>query len=130
MEKRPISPLAFIPLAVFMAVIGWAGLYALVEFTRPTDWRPLWLFFFLGFLAVTGTALPAVAFLNRRFPTTPPASADVILREAIWFGVYFTILAWLQIGRVLNAMLIALLAIGLVIIESMLRLREISRWKP
>lgn len=130
MENRPISPLSFIPLSIFAAIIGWAGLFLLIQFTRPTDWRSLWLFFFLGFLAITGTVLPAVAFLNRRFPTTPPASTDVILRESIWFGVYFTILAWLQIGRVLNVMLIVLLVVGLVIIEAMLRLREISQWKP
>jgi hypothetical protein len=129
-ENRPISPLSFLPLAIFMALLGWAGLILLIYFTRPTDWRPLWLFFFLGFIAITGSVLPAVAFLNRRFLTTPPASTTVILRESSWFGVYFSILAWLQIGRVLNPMLIILLAAGLLIIEFMLRLREISQWKP
>jgi hypothetical protein len=113
-----------------MVVIGWGGLFLLIVVTRPTDWRPLWLFFFLGFLAITGTVLPAVAFLNRRFVTTPPASLYVILREGIWFGVYFVILAWLQLGRVLNPMLIILLAVGLIIIELMLRLRESSQWNP
>lgn len=130
MENRPFSPLSFFPLAIFMAVIGWAGLFVLVLLSRPTDWRPLWVFFFLGFIAITGSVLPAVAFLNRRFLTTPPASTNVILREASWFGVYFTVVAWLQIGRVLNPMLMILLGAGLLIIETMLRLREISQWKP
>lgn len=130
MENRPISPLTFFPLAILSAILGWGGLVLLFILSRPTDWRPLWLFFFLGFLSIIGTVLPVVAFLNWRFPSKPAASASVILREAIWFGVYFVVLAWLQIGRVLNPMLCVLLAVGLVIIEAMLRLREVSQWKP
>ena len=130
MRQKFISPLAFIPLALILALIGWAGLFLLVNLTLPTLWWTLWAFFFLGFFAVSGTVLPAVAFLNRRFPTTPPVSTNVILRESIWFGVYFVVISWLQIGRVLSPMLMILLAAGLVIIEAMLRLREVSQWKP
>ena len=122
--------LSFIPASIFLAVVGWGGLVVLTNLTRPTTWQTLWLFFFLAVMAVTGIVLPVTAFLNRRFPTTPPASPNVVVREALWFGLYFAVLAWLQIGRVLNAMLILLLAIGFIIIEAMLRMREISLWKP
>jgi len=122
--------LSFIPASIFLAVVGWGGLVVLTNLTRPTTWQTLWLFFFLAVMAVTGLVLPVTAFLNRRFPTTPPASPNVVVREALWFGLYFAVLAWLQIGRVLNAMLILLLAIGFIIIEAMLRMREISLWKP
>lgn len=123
----PVS--SFIPAAIILAIIGWGGLYALVNFTIPTV-GPRWLFFFLGVLALTGTALPVVAFLNHRFPTNPPAGSGVIIREALWIGIYFPTLAWLQLGRVLTPALVLLLAVGFIAIEILLRIRERSQWKP
>jgi hypothetical protein len=102
---------------------------AVIIFMRPTVW-PRWLFFFLGVLAVTGTALPVTAYLNRRFPSQPPATPGVIVREALICGVYFPTLAWLQIPRVLNLALALLLALALILVEWLLRLRERSQWKP
>ena len=119
----------FIPAAIILALVGWGGLYALINFTIPTV-GPRWLFFFLSVLALTGTSLPIVAFLNQRFPTTPPVSSGVVVREAIWVGIYFPTLAWLQLGRVLTPALILLLAMGLIAIEVLLRIRERSQWKP
>ena len=54
----------------------------------------------------------------------------MIVRQAIWIGIYFPTLAWLRIGRVLNLSLALLLAAGLILIELLLRLRERSQWKP
>lgn len=119
----------FLPAAIILALIGWGGMVYLVIFTRPTV-GPRWLFFFLSVLAVTGTALPVMAFLNRRFPSTPPPTSAVVLRQALWAGIYFPTLAWLQIGRVLTPALALLLLLGFVLIEWLLRLRERSQWKP
>ena len=119
----------FIPAAFILAILGWGGLYFLVNLTIPTV-GPRWLFFFLSVLALTGTILPVVAFLNQRFPTNPPVNAGVIVREAIWVGIYFPTLAWLQLGQVLTPALSLLLAAGLLAIEVLLRLRERSQWKP
>ena len=130
MDSQSSPPVKiFIPAALILALIGWGGLYALMNFTIPTV-GPRWMFFFLSVLALTGTSLPIVAFLNQRFPTTPPVSSGVIVREAILIGIYFPTLAWLQLGRVLTLALILLLAIGLLAIELLLRLRERSQWKP
>jgi hypothetical protein len=52
------------------------------------------------------------------------------LRQSLWIGIYGPTLAWLQIGRVLTVALTILLAIGLILIEVLLRLRERSQWKP
>ncbi len=120
---------SFIPAAMILALIGWGGLYALINFTIPTV-GPRWLFFFLSVLALSGTSLPAVAFLNKRFPTEPPVSSSVIIREALWIGIYFPTLAWLQLGRVLTPTLTLLLAVGLIAIEILLRMRERSQWRP
>lgn len=119
----------FIPAAIILAILGWGGLYFLLNLTIPTV-GPRWLFFFLSVLALTGTTLPVIAFLNQRFPTNPPVNAGVIVREAIWVGIYFPTLAWLQLGQVLTPALSLLLAVGLLAIEVLLRLRERSQWKP
>jgi hypothetical protein len=119
----------FLPASLVLFLAGWGGLAAVILFLRPTVW-PRWLFFFLGVLAITGTALPVVAYLNRRFPSQPPPTPGVIVREALLFGVYFPTLAWLQIPRVLNPALAFLLALALLLVEWLLRLRERSQWKP
>ena len=118
-----------IPAALLLALIGWAGLTYLFFNTLPTLW-PRWLFFFLSVMAVTGMFLPLAAFLNRRFPTQPVATANTILRESALVGIYFATLAWLQLGRVLTMPLVLLLAFGLVLVEFLIRLREKSRWEP
>lgn len=119
----------FLPTAIFLMIIGWGGLFLLIFYTLPTV-GPRWLFFFLGVLALTGTALPATAFINRRFPSQPSTTHGVVVRQALWFAIYFATIAWLQIGRVFSTTLAILLAIGLVLIEFLLRMSERSQWKP
>lgn len=119
----------FLPAALILFILGWGGLLALVIATLPTV-GPRWLFFFLCVLAITGTVLPITAFLNRRFPSTPPPTAMVVVRQALWFALYGATLVWLQMGRVLNPALAILLAIGLGLIEFLLRMSEKSQWKP
>jgi hypothetical protein len=119
----------FLPAAIILFVLGWGGLIALIITTLPTV-GPRWLFFFLCVLAITGTMLPIIAFLNRRFPSTPAPTAIVVVRQSLWFAIYGATLIWLQMGRVLNPALAILLAIGLGLIEFLLRLSEKSQWKP
>jgi len=128
-QSTPISVIGYLPTAAILMILGWGGLYAIVQYTSPNG-GTRWLFFFALILAITGTLLPLVAFLNRRFSSKPPASNLVVMRQALWFGVYVGIIAWLQIGRVLNPAIAILLAVGLVIIEWLLRMRERSQWKP
>lgn len=131
MDSRATFPPArmFIPAALILMLIGWGGFAAVLWYTEPSG-GTRWLFFLTSVLAFTGTALPVTAFLNRRFPSDPPPTAFVILRQAIWMGIYFPTLAWLRIGRVLTPALAFLLALGLLTIEFLLRLRERSQWKP
>jgi hypothetical protein len=131
MDETNYSPPVriFIPAALFLGLIGWGGLIFLVFYALPTL-GPRWLFFFTGVMAFTGTMLPIVAYLHLRFPSTPPVTSGIIFREAILAGIYLPTLAWMQIGRVLTVGLAALLAIGLLILELLLRVRERSKWKP
>ncbi len=115
--------------AIFLALVGWAGLYLLFQSTTPLL-GPRWLFFFLFMVALSGTALPVVYLFNLRFISSPPATAIVLIRQAIWVGLFFDLLAWLQLGRILNPVLALILAIGILVIENLIRMAEISRWRP
>lgn len=127
-ENIQSSPrvVSFMPVTLILMGLGWGGLYYTLTQTSPSG-GTRWLMFFCSVLALTGTVLPALAFLNRRFPSKPPPSAFVVLRQSIWVGIYFPTLVWLQIGRVLTPTIALLLALGLILIEWLLRLRERSQ---
>lgn len=127
MSRSP-APLAYLPTTILFILSGWGGLIVLTNASLPTL-GPRWLFFFLVMVAVTGTALPAAAFLNHRFPSKPPAKAAVVLRQALWFGIYADTLIWLQYGRVYNNSLAVIFFIGFFAIEFFLRIWERSQWR-
>ncbi len=120
---------AFLPTILTLCLLGWGGLAVVITQTEPTVW-PRWLFFAMLFLALSGTALPAVWFLNLRFPSTPPLSPAALVREAVWVGVYGATLAWLQLGRLASLGVVLGLAAGLIAIECFIQWRERSRWRP
>jgi hypothetical protein len=115
--------------ALILIVIGWGGLYYVITQTLPYVW-PRWGFFVLTLMAITGIVLPIVYFFHKRFPDHPPVEANVIIRQAMWFGIYGATLAWLQLGRLVTVYVILGLAGGLIAIEYFIRLRERSHWKP
>jgi hypothetical protein len=128
MDSRPTFR-QFLPATLSLLLLGWGGLALLFLFTLPTVWMR-WSFFVLWMMALTGAALPVAYFLHLRFPSRPPAEANVIVRQAMWVGVYGATLAWLQLGRVVNLWVIAGLAAGLFVVESVVRMRERSRAFP
>ncbi len=117
--------------SLFLIVLGWGGLVLLlfVFDVPPLVWAR-WGFFALWFIALTGTALPAAYFFNRRFPSDPPAEPHAIVRQAMWVGVYGATLVWLQLGHLVNLWVWMGLGGGLIAIEYLIRLRERSRWRP
>jgi hypothetical protein len=127
--KRQPSFMPFFLISLLMFVTGWGGLAILFVYTLPTL-GPRWLFFFFLTMAVTSAAIPLVYFFNRRFPSAPPADGSVVIRQAMWFGLYASLLCWLQIGRVLKPTMAIFIAIAFGAIEFFLRLLERSLWKP
>lgn len=119
----------FLPLSIILVLVGGGGLLIVIRATVPTL-VPRWLFFFLGVLVLTGLILPIIYFLHQRFPSNPPIEAMVILRQALWVGVFGSTIAWLQLGRVLTTGLAVILAGVFILIEFLLRLFERNRWKP
>ncbi|MHB8933970.1 MAG: hypothetical protein ACYC6H_10950, partial [Bellilinea sp.] len=89
-----------------------------------------WLFFFFGAASASGLALPVIYFLHWRFPSPSPVTPGIIVRQAMWVGIYFDLLAWFQLGRVLSLPLAVGLATGLGVIEFALRIAERSRFAP
>ena len=104
-------------------LIGWGGIAALFYFSLPFVW-PRWGFFVLVIMALSGSALPVVYFLHLRFPSDPPSESNVIVRQALWVGVYGATLAWLQLGRLVTLYVILGLAGSLIATEYFIRLRE------
>jgi hypothetical protein len=95
--------------AVVLALVGWGGLAVLVALTLPTVW-PRWLFFLLWVVANKG---------GSREP-------HVILRQALWVGVFGATMAWLQLGRHATAWVALGLAAGLGAMEYLIRMRELA----
>ena len=114
---------------IFLLFVGWGGSATLVYFTEPLVWNR-WALFALLFLALTGSALPIVYFFQLRFPSNPPASSHVIVRQAQWVGAYGLILLWLRWGDLLTLWLAFGLAGALLVIEWLIRLRERAQWSP
>ena len=115
--------------ALLLGVTGWIGLLLLVLLTVPAL-GPRWLMFFLLTLAVSGTFLPLMHYLHRRFPSRPVATDGVLIREALMAAVYADVLLWLQFGRALNFAEAAFIAVGLIAIEVLIRWRERTKWVP
>jgi hypothetical protein len=128
-SPQPSFLRTFLPLSVVLTLIGWVGVILLIQNALPTL-GPRWLFFFLGVVALTGPAIPVTYYLNKRFPSNPPVEGMVIVRQALWVGVFGSTIAWLQLGRVLTPALALIMAGVFVLIEFLLRLFERSRWNP
>lgn len=114
-----------------MAGIGWSGILYLFTNTLPTVGMR-WVFFALLHVALSGTALPFARYLNERFrhPDAPPVMSGVLVRQANWVGLFGTACAWLRVPRVLSWPVAFFLAFSLIAIETFLRLRERSQWRP
>jgi hypothetical protein len=124
-NKIPPDHVGVLIVAVIMMVGGWFGLYQLVTTIRPYV-GPRWLFLVLLFIAVAGTVLPFIRYLNVRFTPVyrdlPPGG--VIVRQSVWVSLFVVVCAWLQILRTLSLPIAFFLGLVFLIIEVFLRSRE------
>ncbi len=126
---KPPFPAGLFLMAGLFAVIGWGGLAAVVFLTLPFLF-PRWLFFFSIFIALYGTALPFVWYLNRRFTAERFPSEGVLVREAIEAASLGVFLVWLQAGRMFTPFLGWAFFGAFLAVELLLRVYENSRWSP
>ena len=126
-ETMPSDHTGVLIAAAIMAVGGWAGLYVVVTTMLPRV-GPRWLFFLLLQIAITGTALPFVRYLNVRFTPInrdlPPGG--VLVRQSVWVGLFVVTCVWLQIPRSLSPPSAFFVALVFVVIEIFLRSRELA----
>jgi len=115
--------------AALLAAIGCIGLILLGAATFPTI-GPRWLGFAFLTTAATGTSLPFVWLLHRRFDRGAPASPSVLLRQGLLAGLYLSLCTWLQINRALSLGLALAIALGFGLIEALIRLTERTLWRP
>ena len=118
-----------LPLALILGIPGWIGIIYLMTQTIP-DLGNRWLFFIALVFAVTGAALPVVAYLNRVIQLLGPATYEIVVRESTMIGIYAGIILWLNKGQILSFGLAMILAGGLILIELLLRFRYRSQWHP
>jgi len=114
---------------MLMGLGGWALIGVLVFLATPTL-GPRWAFFFALFIALVGTSLPLMWYLNRRFSPDPFPSPGVLWREAVEVGIWGLFLIWLRVGRLLTPFTAWTLTGAFFAVELLLRLYERSRWAP
>ena len=127
-SKLPPDHIGAMIAGILMIITGWGGLYVLVTTELPRV-GPRWIFFVLLQIAVTGTVLPFVRYLNVRFTPVhlPVPPGGIVVRQSVWIGLFVVTCAWLQIPRVLNLPIAFFVAMAFVIIEVFLRSREIAQ---
>lgn len=113
--------------SLMLNIVGLGGLAFILLTLEPTL-GPRWLFFFFLTIAGAGIALPAAYLIQRRV-ARQYVPAKVIIREAILFGVFLDLIAWLRIGRVISNLIILLVAGGLTLLEIFLRMAEKATFK-
>ncbi len=82
-------------------------------------------------ITATGLALPLAYVLNKRFGLTPTVSGDptnrvqfyTVMRQAMFFSIWFTFCTWLQMNRALGMAVAVLIGIVLVLFEVLLQIR-------
>lgn len=128
MQSQFLSPFSKILItALILAFTGLTGLAVIVFFTEPTL-GPRWLAYFFLTLLVCGLILPFVHIFQRRIAKQPVADT-ILIREALWFGIYVDLITWLQLGRVLNGLIAIFLAGGFIVLEVLLRMSETALFK-
>ena len=113
--------------SIFLTILGGGGLAFIFIFYEPTL-GPRWMFFFFLTIIGSGIALPISYLIQRRFANQVVLS-KVLIREAIFFGVFLALIAWLQLGRILTNLIIVIISIGFILLEMLLRMAEKATFK-
>ena len=128
MRKSYLPPFGkILTITLFLLLIGGSGLIFVFAFFEPRL-GPRWMFFFFLTVFGAGCSLPASYLIQRRF-ATQIVSWNVLIREAILFGVFLSLAAWLQLGRILTNLIIVIIGVGFVLLEMLLRMAEKAAFK-
>ncbi|MCD6356769.1 MAG: hypothetical protein J7L66_05720 [Anaerolineaceae bacterium] len=128
MRKSFLPPFGKILLAsILLTLLGGGGLAFIFIFFEP-NLGPRWMFFFFLTIFGSGIALPVSYIIQRRF-ASQVVPGKVLIRESLLFGIFLSLLAWLQLGRVLSNLIIIIIAVGFLLLEMLLRMAEKAIFK-
>ena len=125
---QPISLGKVFPIGFILTATGGAGLAYLFLNTQPFI-GPRWLLFFFTTLIACGLSMPVFTILQNRF-SKKNFTEGILVRESILFAIYVDLLLWLQLGRVLNDLIMILLGAGFALLEIFLRISEKAVFNP
>ncbi|MDH7487043.1 MAG: hypothetical protein QHJ81_12295 [Anaerolineae bacterium] len=108
-----------------IALLSWGGLGYVVLTQSPSALTEA-LFFPLLFLAVASVTVPGLAWLRHRLGKED--EPGVVLRQGIWFGLAASICAGLQLARMLDAAIVAVVVAFFALLEVFL-LERPERWR-
>jgi glucan phosphoethanolaminetransferase (alkaline phosphatase superfamily) len=127
-KNQTITLGAVLPAALILTLAGGGGLAFVFLNTQPFL-GPRWLLFFFASLLACGVSLPLFTILHKRF-SKKGISESVLVREVLLFAIYIDLLLWLQLGRVLNDVVVILLGMGFILLEIFLRISERAVFNP
>ncbi len=116
--------------AVLAATLSWLALWGIIHV--PVSGATKVFFLIALFFAVTSTLMPAIAYLNARFGGAVPARVYRLrfVRQSGQIGLFVTVVAWLQMQRVLD-LTITLILIGVfALVETFLITRDTPSGPP
>lgn len=128
MRKSYLPPFGKTLIAsIFLILLGGGGLAFIFYFFEP-NLGPRWMFFFFLTIFGSGAALPLSYIIQRRF-AEQLVPGKVLIRESILFGVFLSLVAWLQLGRILTNLIIVIISVGFLLLEMLLRMVEKATFK-
>lgn len=94
------------------------------ELLKAANFDILAAFLASEFISIVGLALPLTYFLNKRFGQSESQSFLVVLRQAMWVGVWVVFCTWLQMNRSLGWAVAFMVAVVLFIVELLLQIKN------
>jgi hypothetical protein len=110
--------------AILIAVLSWLGIWGVIQLPVTGTTRTVLLV--LLFCGITCTVMPPVSYLNARFGgcRNRRTFQSRFVRQSIWLGLLVTVLAWLQMQRILTTTLAMILTAVFGLIETFWLTRE------
>ncbi len=83
----------------------------------------IWVFLAGVLVVITGVSVPLAYVLNQRFSQNESSQFLVVLRQAMWIGLWFAFCIWLQMNRTLGLGVALLVAAVFIVVEVLLQVR-------
>lgn len=83
----------------------------------------IWVFLAGVLVVITGASLPLAYVINQRFGQSESSQFLVVLRQAMWIGLWFAFSIWLQMNRTLGWGVAILVAAVFIVVEVLLQVR-------